>query len=222
MPDSTSLGHVAHGRLSIPGLWGRVTMKHEAVAAIALLGMALALEGCGGAMGLGVGAVTRAAGTGDAYAAWKASAPPIPAHSGRLFVYAPDRQISVWTADWATGGEYVFDVDRDVCDVIGSSFAYVDLPPGPHSISASDIKKFPGGFQKGKYAVTVNVVAGKPTFVSFEPVAGSPSVVTVGGPLVRPVVVQGSAAEAAMAKLPLDTHVASFACKPRAAEDPGT
>ena len=195
-------------------------MKHTAISVFALLGAALSLEGCGGAMGLGVGVVTRAAGTGDAYSGWKASAPPIPPHSGRLFVYAPNRQVSVWTSDWATGGEFVFDVDRDVCDVIGSSFAYIDLPPGPHSVSATDIKKsFPGGFQKGKYAVTVNVVAGKPTFVSFEPVAGSSSVVTLGGPSVRPVVVQGSAAEAAMAKLPLDTHVASFPCKPRAAED---
>src|SRR5271157_6384857 len=79
-------------------------MKHNAVAALALLGLALSLEGCGGAMGLGVGAVTRAAGTGDAYAAWKALAPPIPPRLGRLFVYAPNRQVSLWTADWATGG----------------------------------------------------------------------------------------------------------------------
>ena len=132
-------------------------MKHNAAAALALLGLALSLEGCGGAMGLGVGVVTRAAGTGDAYAAWKASAPPVPPGLGRLFVYAPNRQVSVWTADWATGGEFVFDVDRDVCDVIGSSFAYVDLPAGAHSLSASDIKKFPGGFQIGKYSTTVRI-----------------------------------------------------------------
>ena len=157
-------------------------MKHNAVAALALLGLALSLEGCGGAMGLGVGVVTRAAGTGDAYAAWKASSPPIPPRLGRLFVYAPNRQVSFWTADWATGGEFVFDVDRDVCDVIGSSFAYVDLPAGVHSISASDIKKFPGGFQIGKYLTMVRIVEGKTTFARIDPVPGAPTLVTLGGP----------------------------------------
>jgi len=196
-------------------------MKHNMAAALALLALALCLAGCGGAMGLGVGVVTRTAGTGDAYTAWKASAPPIPPRLGRLFVYAPDRQISIWTADWATGGEFVFDIDRDVCDVLGSSFTYIDLPAGAYSISATDIKKFPGGFQKGKYVATARVAAGKPTFVRFEPVAGAPSVVTLGGPTVRPLVVSGIAAEAELANLPLDTHVASFACKPRAAEDRG-
>ena len=122
-------------------------------------------------------------------------------------------------AGWATGGEYVFDVDRDVCDVIGSSFAYVDLPAGVHAISASDIKKFPGGFQKGKYSVTARIVEGKATFVRFDQVTGEPTLVTVGGPAVHPVVVGMATAEAEIAKLPLDTHVASFSCKPRAAED---
>ena len=197
-------------------------MKHSAVAALALFGAALALEGCGGAMGLGVGVVTRAAGTGDAYAAWKASAPPIPSRSGRLFVYAPSRQVSIWTADWATGGEFVFDVDRDVCDVIGSSFAYVDLPVGVHSLSASEIKKFPGGFQIGKYVTAVRIVEGKTTFARIDPVPGAPTLVTLGGPMVRLTVVGNTKAEAAMAKLPLDTHVASFSCKPRAAEDRAT
>ena len=134
-----------------------------AIACLALLGLASGLAGCGGAMGLGVGVVTRAAGTGDAYSAWAAKAPPIPAGSGRLVVYAPNRQVSVWTADWATGGEFVFDIDRDVCDVIGASFAYVDLPAGAHSLSASDVKKFPGGFQIGKYATTVRIAAGRTT-----------------------------------------------------------
>ena len=170
-------------------------------------------------MGLAVGVATRVAGTGGAYADWKASAPPIPPHAGRLFVYAPNRQMSVWTSDWATGGEYVFDVNRDVCDVIGDSFAFLDLPPGAYSVSASDIKKFPGGFQKGKYAVTVRVVQGQSTFVRIDPVAGQATLVTVGGPAARPVVVSRATAEAEMAKLPLDTHVASFPCKPRAAED---
>ena len=194
-------------------------MKHAAAVVLALAALSPALQGCGGAMGLGVGVVTRAAGTGETYAAWKAKAPPIPPHSGRLFVYAPNRQVSVWTADWATGGEFVFDVDRDVCDVLGSSFTYIDLPAGAYSVSATDIKKFPGGFQKGKYAVTARIAAGRPTFVRFEPVAGAPTVVTFGGPTVRPVVSTGIAAEAELANLPLDTHVASFACKPRAAED---
>ena len=135
-----------------------------------------------------VGVVTRAAGTGDAYAAWKASEPPIPPRLGRLFVYAPNRQVSLWTADWATGGEFVFDVDRDVCDVIGSSFAYVDLPAGVHSISASDIKKFPGGFQIGKYLTMVRIVEGKTTFARIDPVPGAPTLVTLGGPMVRLVV----------------------------------
>jgi hypothetical protein len=197
-------------------------MKHTAVAALALLGLALSLEGCGGAMGLGVGVVTRTAGTGDAYAAWKASAPPIPPGSGRLFVYAPNWQVSIWTADWATGGEFVFDVDRDVCDVIGSSFAYVDLPAGLHSLSASNIKKFPGGFQIGKYLTKVSIVAGKTTFARLDPVPGAPTLVTLGGPEVRLTVVGAARAEEEMAKLPLDTHVASFSCKPRAAEDRGT
>ncbi|HXZ15175.1 MAG TPA: hypothetical protein VEH77_04250 [Roseiarcus sp.] len=196
-------------------------MKHIAVAALALFGAALALEGCGGAMGLGVGVVTRAAGTGDAYAAWKASAPPIPSGSGRLFVYAPSRQVSIWTADWATGGEFVFDVDRDVCDVIGSSFAYVDLPAGVHSLSASEIKKF-NGFQIGKYVTTVKIAGGKTTFARIDPVPGAPTLVTFSGPAVRLTVVGNREAEEEMAKLPLDTHVASFSCKPRAAEDRGT
>jgi hypothetical protein len=197
-------------------------MKHNAIAALALLGLALSLEGCGGAMGFGVGVVTRAAGTGDAYAAWKASAPPISPGSGRLFVYAPNRQVSVWTSDWATGGEFVFDVDRDVCDVIGSSFAYIDLPAGAHSLSASDIKKFPGGFQFGRYVTKVRIAEGKTTFARIDPVPESPTLVTVGGPTVRLVVVGNTSAEQEMAKLPLDTHVASFSCMPRAAEDRGT
>ena len=197
-------------------------MKYTAVVVLALVGLSPALEGCGGAMGLGVGVVTRAAGTGQSYAAWKASAPPIPPHSGRLFVYAPNRQVSVWTADWATGGEFVFDVDRDVCDVIGSSFAYVDLPAGVHSLSASEIKKFPGGFQIGKYATAVRIVEGKTTFARIDPVPGEPTLVTFSGPMVRLVVVGNTKAEEEMAKLPLDTHVTSFSCKPRAAEDRGT
>src|SRR5271166_3263073 len=129
---------------------------------------------------------------------------------------------SLWTADWATGGEFVFDVDRDVCDVIGSSFAYVDLPAGVHSISASDIKKFPGGFQIGKYLTMVRIVEGKTTFARIDPVPSAPALVTLGGPMVRLVVVGNTRAEEEMAKLPLDTHVASFSCKLRAAEDRGT
>jgi hypothetical protein len=205
-----------------PSIAQGVSMKHNAVAALALLGLSLSLEGCGGAMGLGVGVVTRTAGTGDAYTAWKASAPPIPPGSGRLLVYAPNRQVSIWTADWATGGEFVFDVDRDVCDVIGSSFAYVDLPAGVHSLSASEIKKFPGGFQIGKYVTMVRIAQGRTTFARIDPVAGAPTLVTLAGPTVRLVVVGNSRAEEEMAKLPLDTHVASFSCKPRAAEDRGT
>lgn len=197
-------------------------MGRNAIAAMALLALSLPIAGCGGGMGLAVGVATRVAGTGGAYADWKASAPPIAPHSGRLFVYAPNRQMSVWTSDWATGGEYVFDVDRDVCDVIGDSFAYLDLPPGAYWVSASDIKKFPGGFQKGKYAVTVKIVRGQSTFVRIDPVAGQATLVTVGGPAARPVVVGRATAEAEMAKLPLDTHVASFPCKPRAAEDRGS
>jgi len=196
-------------------------MKNNVVAAFALLGLALFLQGCGGAMGLGVGVVTRTAGTGDAYVAWKASAPPIPSGFGRLIVYAPNRQVSIWTADWATGGEFVFDIDRDVCDVIGSSFAYVDLPAGLHSLSASDIKKFPGGFQIGKYVTRVRIVQGKTTFARLDPVLGSPALVTFGGPTARLVIVGNTRADEEMAKLPLDTHVASFSCKPRAAEDRG-
>ena len=172
-------------------------------------------------MGLAVGAATRVAGTGRAYADWKASAPPIPPHAGRLFVYAPNRQMSVWTSVWATGGEYVFDVDRDVCDVSATVSPISIFSPGIYSVSASDIKKFPGGFQESRYAVTVKVVQGQSTFVRIDPVAGQSTLVTVGGPAARPVVVGRATAEAEMAKLPLDTHVASFPCKPRAAEDRG-
>ena len=129
-----------------PSIAQGVSMKHNSVAALALLGLCSFSRRLRWRDGLGRGRVTRTAGTGDAYTAWKASAPPIPPGSGRLFVYAPNRQVSIWTADWATGGEFVFDVDRDVCDVIGSSFAYVDLPAGVHSLSASEHQEVPRRF----------------------------------------------------------------------------
>jgi hypothetical protein len=93
---------------------------------------------------------------------------------------------------------------------------------GVHSLSASDIEKFPGGFQIGKYPTMVRIVEGKTTFARIDPAPGAPTLVTLGGPTVRLVVVGNTKAEEEMAKLPLDTHVASFSCKPRAAEDRGT
>ncbi len=182
-------------------------MKRDIGIALGLMGLALSLGGCGGVVGLAVGAASRAAGTGSAYAEWKASAPSLQPNTGRLLVYMPTRGFSLYTADWATGGEFRFAVDRDECDVIGDSFMYVDLPPGEHTIAPGTPGPLLLGFRKGAYQTAVKIDRGRSTFVRFESANGG----------IRPVVVGANQAEADLAKLPLDTHFASFTCKQNAA-----
>lgn len=190
-------------------------LQHGLLTGLALLGASFLLEGCGGVAGLAVGAAGRAAGTGATFAEWKGSAPPMQPHTGRLVVYVPSRQPSLMTVDWGTGGEFNFAVDRDVCDVIGDSFVYLDLPPGRHAVSAGDMQKFLAGYRKGQFETQADIVEGRSTFVRIEPVPN-------GGPRIRPVVVSAGVAEAEMAKLPLDKHFVSFSCKPNAAGDRGS
>jgi len=182
---------------------------------LTLLSASLLVEGCGGVAGLAVGAAGRAAGTGATYAEWKGSSPPMELHTGRLFVYVPSRQFSLMTVDWGTGGEFLFAVDRDVCDVIGDSFVYLDLPPGRHAVSAGAMPKFLFGYRRGQFETEADIIEGRSTFVRIEPVSN-------GGALARPAVVGAGLAEAEMAKLPLDKHFVSFSCKPNAAGDRGS
>ena len=190
-------------------------MTKTTLVAATLLCSAFALEGCGGLVGLAIGAAGRAAGTGQSYAEWKPSAPQLDPQNGRLVVYVSGRMTSIMTVDWGTGGEFLFAVDRDVCDVVGASFAYVDEPVGQHTISVGDMPKFFSGYRKGKFSVDANVSAGKSTFVRIEPSRTAPD-----GSIAAPIsVVPASVAEAELAALPLDNHFVSFKCKPNAAED---
>jgi len=189
---------------------------NKVIVSVSAILVCLALSGCGGGLvGVGVSAMGRAAGTGDTYQAWKPSMPAIPPASGRLFVYVQERSNNIFSAyDLGTGSEIPFAVDSNVCDVIGSSFSYVDLPVGTHDVSADDMSKTFFGFRKGKFDVKVNIAEGHPVFVRIDKV-------TQDGIHAVPRLVDATTAEAQMSALPLDKHFVSFECGKHTAEDRG-
>lgn len=186
------------------------------VCCLVLVSFSLALGSCGGAIGLAVGAAGRAAGTGDEYAAWKSTMPPIPPGAGRVFFYIPGREFTLNAVTMASGQQRVFGIDKDVCGVVEDTFMYLDLPPGNHEISVGDmvgLKWLGKPFRKGKTIISVNVAAGGTTFVRLDPAGEDADL--------APRIVDAATAEAEMMKLSLDKHFVSMECKKNIAVDRG-
>lgn len=188
----------------------------KAIRSLAFILLCLSLSGCIAAVGLGVGALGRSAGTGDKYSSWKSTMPNIPPNMGRLFVYMTERAHEMLNAmSRGTGGEQAFTVDNDVCEVLGEAFTYRDLPAGDHDVSADDVKKFLGGYRKGKYHVKVPIVAGGTAYVRIDKERQD-------GTHYIPRLVDAATAEAQIADLPIDTHLVTFECRANQAEERGT
>lgn len=187
----------------------------KGISFIALLSLCLSLTGCGGGLvGVAVSAAGRSAGTGDDYASWKSTMPAIPPGTGRLVVYIPNRASGISAFEIGAGGRQMFGVDKDVCDVIGGAFMYVDVPAGDHDVSVNDMQMLFGRFRRGKYTMKMKITDGRVTYLRFD--AATEDAGTA------PRVVDAATAEAEMAKLPLDTHFVSFECKKDAAQERGT
>jgi len=177
----------------------------------ALAALCVSLSGCGGAVGLAVGAIGRSVSIGDDYATWKSSMPAIQPGTGRLVVYITGRSFTLYSTQMAMGGSRMFAVDNDVCGVIEDSFMYHDVPAGDHEVSAGDMIMLFGRFRRGKYSIKIKVADGRATYLRFDPAASEDA-----GPAPR--VVDAATAETEMAKLPIDTHpgVSSECYKDRA------
>jgi hypothetical protein len=159
----------------------------------------------------GIGAVERAAGVGENFSTWKAQMPPIPAGRSRIVVYPGGRRSLVYSVTGVgKGGEQVFAVDRDVCEVLGDSFIFLDLPPGAHEISSEGVSQL-FGYQKGKNRLSVSLARSSLTYIRID---------KEGDPLWHhyvPKQVDAARAEAELAKLPL--YRDGLTCRPNKAED---
>jgi hypothetical protein len=97
--------------------------------------------------------------------------PALPPSTGRLFVYVSGRSNNFLNAyELGTGGEQRFVVDKDVCDILGATFTYMDLPAGTHTVSADDVDKFLG-FRKGRYEVKANITDSHAVYVRIDKVS---------------------------------------------------
>jgi hypothetical protein len=159
----------------------------------------------------GIGAVERAASIGEAYSTWKAQMPAIPPGRSRIVVYPGGSRSLVYSATGiGKGGEQYFAIDRDVCEVLGDSFIFLDVAPGAHEISSEGVSQL-FGYQKGKNRLSVNLAASKLTYIMID---------KVGDPLWHhyvPKLVDAARAEAELAKLPL--YREGLTCRLNRAED---
>ena len=170
------------------------------------------LNGCIAAATYGVGTMMRGMEVGDNFAKWRPQMPPIAPGSGRIVVYPGGSRSFVYaTTSIGTGGDQLFVVDRDVCKVLGHSFVFLDLPAGPHVISAEGVSK-PFGYQIGKSRLNLNIAPESLTYIRIDKhSAGAFSNHYVPGP------VAAAAAEAELAAQPIDKD--GLKCRPNKAED---
>jgi hypothetical protein len=159
----------------------------------------------------GIGAAERAMSIGDNFRSWKAQMPAVPAGRSRLVVYPGGSRSLVYQATGVgKGGEQVFAVDRDVCEVLGDTFVFLDVAPGPHEISSEGVSQL-FGYQKGKNRLSVNLAPSKLTYIRID---------KEGDPLWHhyvPKLVDAARAEAELAKLPL--YRDGLTCRLNKAED---
>lgn len=159
----------------------------------------------------GIGSVERATSIGDNYSSWKAQMPAIPAGRSRIIVYPGGNRSMVYSVTGVgKGGEQVFAVDRDVCEVLGDSFIFLDVAPGAHEISSEGVSQL-FGYQKGKNRLSVNLAPSKLTYIKID---------KQGDPLWHhyvPKLVDADRAETELAKLPL--YREGLTCRLNKAED---
>ena len=115
-----------------------------------------------------VGSAMRSGEVGDKFASWQAGTPPIPAGMGRVIVYPGGSRSFVYEETGiGRGGEQLLTVDRDVCTVLGHSFIFLDLPAGPHRVTAGDVSEL-AGYQIGINKLDLNVAVGTVTYVRID------------------------------------------------------
>src|SRR5688500_14209991 len=94
--------------------------------------------------------------------------PSIPPGRSRSVVYAGgSRSLGYAATGVGKCGEQVFAVDRDVCTVLGDSFIFLVLPPGPHEISSEGVSQL-FGYQKGKNRLSLNLRSSALTYVRID------------------------------------------------------
>lgn len=173
----------------------------------------LLLDGCIMAATRGIGTVERQIGIGEEFRDWQAHRPPIPAGRGRLVVYPGGSRSFVYeTTGIGKGGEQLFAVDRDVCTVLGHSFVYLDLPAGPHEISAEGVSTL-FGYQKGKNKLPLQLAPAGVTYIRI----GREKHGVFSRSHYAPSVVEAAAAEAELMQYPL--YRDGLTCRPNKAED---
>ena len=108
-------------------------------------------------------------GSETGYSVLKPSLPSPEQGKGRLFVYLTSGGPS---ASWALGigaqMNGIFTIDDTVYNYLGGSYFYVDLPAGPHSVTA---EKVGGGFRKyrrGKNVAEVELRSGQDSYVRID------------------------------------------------------
>jgi len=159
----------------------------------------------------GIGTAERAMWIGDDYRSWKAQMPAIPAGRSRLVVYpGGSRSVVYRVTGIGKGGEQKFTVDRDVCEVLGDSFIFVDIAPGPHEITSEGVSQL-FGYQKGKNHLSVNLAPSQLTYVRID---------KEGEPLWHhyiPRLADAAGAGAELARMPL--YKEGLTCRPDKAQD---
>jgi hypothetical protein len=163
----------------------------------------------------GVGTVERSFAVGDDFTKWRATAPPIAPGRGRLIVY-PGGSLSIVyeTTSFGKGGELDFVVDRDVCQVLGRTFVFLDVPAGAHKISADDVSDIlhPFEYRLGKYKLELTVDAGTTSYVRIDKDRSAGAVGAAYIPRLA-----AAAAEAELKDFVLDKD--GLKCRPNAAQD---
>lgn len=161
--------------------------------------LCLSLNGCFMLVTRGVGTVERALSVGDEFRSWKAQMPAIPPDRGRLIVYPGGSRSAVFEAtNVGKGGDQDFVVDRDVCTVLGHSFVFLDLAPGPHEVSSDDVSAL-FEYRKGKNKLNIDIASSTLTYVRIDKESG--------GLFTRshyfPKLVEAAVAEAELKDLPI-------------------
>src|SRR5689334_21927938 len=138
--------------------------------------------------------------------------PAIPAGRSRLVVYpGGSRSVIYRVTGVGKGGEQMFTVDRDVCEVLGDSFIFLDIAPGPHEITSEGVSEL-FGYRKGKNHLSVDLAPSRLTYVRID---------KQGDPLWHhyvPKLVDAANAETELAKLPL--YKEGLTCRLNKVEDP--
>ncbi len=139
----------------------------------------LSITGC-------VGMIARGVTTGKKYSEAKTTIQPIPSGYGRLFVYLVDGGPNIINT---LGVVSTCTVDRQVCEIAGKSYFFIDLLPGRHKVTSGSVNGVIGlfGAKYGKYAEDFDLGCGKTkycrldlngfgAFTEIKPIMVSPSV----------------------------------------------